>query len=502
MNFFIDKILIGVLILGILIRIILTIFLPEPSFVDAIYHLIKSNETLKQKTLYLSGKNFMTPKGESAFLPSGMYNPPFYYLLYAYIFNLTNLPLQFPYIRIIPIIINFLQLTFAYLVIRDLLTKKFLQIFALATISINPMLVRYNAINYIEPFISVLTLGVLFFLIKYLSYKKMPFLICFLLFLIILGLSDRVGLILLLPFLFVLFCILRENPHKSLIFVLIIFVLIFVGSFYFLGTFVKDFSNLGYNLHIPTGYSFQKKLQFDFVDFFFDFWDFQLERASQYIKLFFLPIPLTYFMFFMIILPIIISFVIGIFNVFKSTSFMFLSILFVMFSNLTGVIIYGIKTGIGEARYLFPIVPLFLTTVVYGFSKIKKFYQYIIICSFLLYAIYSVFFLIGITIFYNNAFAKHAGIYKFIKNLPANSRIYADNWADISFYTGKESFRIAPPPTKNDLLEILCYGNYTHLSVGCFRVYIDQQIIIELEKEGVLFKLYEDSCGRVYKIIL
>ena len=147
--------------LGILARLISFVILPEDSYSDTVFHfgLVKT----------------MLETGSIASIQTILPMPLHHFLLVIF-FGLTGFPIEMPFVRIIPFVVSFSQILFAYLLSKELFPeKKVLQVMAVAFTTAHVVLSIFSTVNFTGPIAATLMLSSFWLLAKLHNSSKINF---------------------------------------------------------------------------------------------------------------------------------------------------------------------------------------------------------------------------------------------------------------------------------------------------------------------------------------
>ena len=143
------KLFIGIIAIGLLVRLFTLIIFPDAGLTDSMYHLNITQYVIANGALPLGSP------------------PPLYYFLTALPFILLPIPLTLETARVFPFIFSALTLLLSYILFKKIFPKHWM--YGLAFVVIHPLLIIFGATNYTST-LAALTVLLCFYI--YWSYVK------------------------------------------------------------------------------------------------------------------------------------------------------------------------------------------------------------------------------------------------------------------------------------------------------------------------------------------
>jgi len=504
------KILLAIFFLALIFRIFSIVVVPEPAYNDSVYHL----EVAQQ---FMQG-NFPTQE-----------TPPFlYHIILAGFFGFTGLPMVWPFVKVIPLLVALLQIGIAFLLFKKVFPKSYL-IPTIFFVSF-PWIVRMGSVNMVDSF-SVLAvvvfayfayrlaesttskLSMRYALLSALSFLPMAF--------------SKTNVIFIIPFMLICFgLLLREKLGVKKALPLFVFAIVFGASFVLISATLP----FGSANPLESGAPSIRNLplpQLNLINFeffpksFAVFFDFPHE--SSFDKM---PIlgSLPYFpvlvIFILILLPLgfliikgayvsakrAITFAKSLFLKTKEKRSDFAMTLFWLMALLCFLAsIYPSLTAIRESeiyvRYLLPALPFIALLVGLAYERSSVRLRQVALVSILLFAFYSFAMTSTSAMFYYNVQQKNMPLYDYLNassDIP--SIISMLNSRALRYYTNKEVITL--PMGTYALDEIIHdYGGESkYFAISCYNEDL-MTSIPELQSSPKVQTVFENGCTKVLKII-
>ncbi|MBN1941099.1 MAG: glycosyltransferase family 39 protein [Candidatus Diapherotrites archaeon] len=538
----INKILLLLVLAIILVRIFTAAMLPDAAYTDSLYHLTISKEITSTGVL-----PFNSNAAELKLMHiDGDLPPPFFHVVLANFFVLSNNPLDFALASFFPVLITLLSLAFICLISREIFTDKKSVLLSFAFASALPMLTVYTSVNYPEALATLLVLFAFYLLIKFEKTKDPGFI--FILPFVIAGfsLSKLTALVLLPVFVIAIaFFVLRSriNHSKRIAAVAIIFTLLFSGA-WFVSEFQRstiEHPELGFweKFFPSNAQDVEKLLDFsdddfsapswanpvmffhDFNESFWFFLPFTLQEILPFTQA--LPLETIRFAFFALTFPLICLCLYGLFSSLrKRKSIAFLILLILIFGSIP--FFARLQKRI-YLRLLLVVLPFFGILFAVGFANLKKrLLRRIFYALFFLVVAYSLVFLALTAVHYSSNFNEEKPALEFIKGLPPDAKIAAQRHVvrHIIFFTGHDAERewfsdyqdpeVTPlnwgyswEMTKEQLESILSGlkqdSKTDYVLSTCSKSPWRWDLLQELEAEGKVELVFESECSKVHRII-
>ncbi len=504
------KVFLFVLLLGILARIISFLVLPEDTYSDAVFH--------------LDLVRTMIETGSIAEIQAILPMPLYHFALFIF-FVITGLPLEMPFVRIIPFVISLMQILFAYLLFRELFSKKkefqknlpsynskelqdkILVIMGVAFVASHAVLSIFSTVNFTGPIAAMFVLSSFWLLAKINNSFKINYFEIALFIVSVFALSlTKLNATIAVPALIIGLAVVLYYKKVSFVRIgTIVAILLILSSAWFAFNSLTIGSPLGFSSgEVSAGITEEiltTRITAERALFFpLNFWYFPNSDLFEKVGLSNFYI-ISLILFFIAILPLFISMLIGMYDSFKKKKIVYLA----MFLAIVFISFIVIKRGF-ESRLFLPVLPLFGIFVVYGFSSIKnKYFKSAIILSFLIFGLFSFGYVTGSALYFNSQNQDVSGLYEFMSDLPDNSKILSSSeHRRISFNTGIDSHFIHNMSKMTSEAQLLSPANengFTHYAVTCRDdSVIDSNLKASLISNNSLSEIYRDDCSVLYVI--
>lgn len=479
---------------GIFARLVSFAILPESAYTDALHHLLLSRDVIAQQTISL---------------PNWILPPPLMHALVSSASILAGLPVEFPFVRFIPVVLTIAFLLSCYLLFRKMFEKNF--IIPLSFAAIFPWLVRYQTVNYAEDFALVLLVFSLYLVLRLRETKSAAWLAC-LAFVVPAFALTKLNAAILFPLVFLLVIVSasrKKIPFKWIAFFIVLSILL--SGFWFYSTRERfgywtelDATRPEGEMQFSSGgpitpYSlFLSHLSlYDFPPL--EWFERTMVTGSSGI------LPLWQSAFFLVMFPITIAILLGAFCSLRSKhSGKFHAMLALM--ALCLIVLSAINTvdGVFYVRYFIPVIPVFAVFFSRGFIDLKNAkFKAVLMCAFALFALYSLVMTSASAYQYSKNFEGTRGMLDFVSGLPQEAKIFSqESGRAIGFYSGKDfgfDTGVYSLPPGNAIAKIKFLG-FTHIAISCYRPGFPKQLLVSLESEGFIKRIYNDSCSIVYVV--
>lgn len=496
------KIFLAILIIGIIARVFTLAVLPESALVDSLYHISVAEKIAAEQAVPLIDRVVISP---------------LYYVFSASLHIISNFPFEMPFVRIIPIIITVIFLLCAFLLFRKLFPKNY--IVPLAFSSIFPWLVRYGAVNYIDVLSAALLCFILYLFIyiyensskqnaKYTIISALAVSAFVLL---------KLNTIALWPVIFIAFIWLFLKNKNSRINAAAFAVIALALS----GAWFVSAAMQGYGTEVTlkpeavAAYTSEMGIAGIANSLFvshLSFYDFPPPESFSYIPILAnLPVSVLQIIFTIIVLPITIAILPGLWLMWRRRSAINIFVLLLILAAIALMLVMSyaeparLRGGLMYIRYLIAVMPLFGIAFAYGIDSIKGKWKMIAIGAFALFAVYA-FAYAGISsLFYANVYEKHSGLFEFAKSLPESAKIHSkESGKALIFYANVNTGEIPDiyGLEAEKIYAKLAARGFTHIAVSCYRNEWSTKKLSELEAKGIIRKVYEDDCAAVYEIAI
>jgi hypothetical protein len=495
-----QQILILFVILSILFRIFSIFVVPEPAYNDSIYHLEIAQELMS------SGQ-----------ITKEM--PPFlYHLILAGFFGITGLSIQWPFVKIIPLIVTITQIVIAYLLFKQLFPKNYC--IPLLFFTAFPWAVRIGSVNMPDSF-SILTVLLFTFCFYFLtkSFEKKESLKWSFLTTItfVLMAFSKTNVIFILPILLLGFAmILKKKLGNAKAIIITIIAGLFSVSFIIISLtapastiplLAGDISSVR---SIPLPRLDLITPQF-FPISFATFFDFPAQSAFSKINLLkSIPYEISLSLFILLMIPLgwaILSgtkdtankiFQQGIGYLRNENNIFWITVILAfLVSFYPGLTI--IRQDMLYVRYMLPALPFVALIIANAFNNSREEVKKIIFLSLIIFSIYSFAMTSTSAINYQNIQQRNSPLYEFInESNDINSLISMENARALRYYTNSQVIQI--PMDKLTIDELIAkYPDMEYVAILCYNETIPDTItdIFSSEKAQIIF---EQDCTKLIKI--
>jgi len=499
----VKKVFLAIIVFAILVRIFVLFTMPDAPMTDTIYHFAITKYIVQNHAIPFNEIPETGPNG----LPV-----PLYHILMAAPFILLSLDFNIATVRIFPFIFSFLQLLLAFLLLKKFFPKNW--IFGFAFVAMQPFLVIFGGLNYIETFASVTVLLCFFVYWRFVQTGRKTFVVLMPFTLALMALSKESATILVpaffLAFVFEMwkknsFKISKNWLAKASAFTA---VSVFLCSFWFLANFLiigkhsHGFAGSIQQIITPAQIPLSLESIFLFpLNFNSAFWFF---LAQGFESMPFGISPETAFIAFSLVtLPVLAILFYGLAKgVAKKEKQSFLLLL--CFASSLSLLVSRARIGI-YARLLVPMLPLFGIAFCTAFRELKNSnWQKIATFFFLLTAVYSLAFSSLYAMHFANDYNSHRPLYEFAKALPSDSKIaiHANKQRQVGFISEKEtaSHFDFQGMGAQQLASALNAENVSHVAITCYKNPWDMEAIGQLVDTGILSPVFEDKCSTLYKV--
>ncbi len=500
------KIFVAIILLAILTRIFVLFMLPDTALTDSMYHLTITKYIVQNYAIPFQG----IPEAGVVSTPV-----PLFHILTAGFFILFQLPVNLAIAKIFPFIFSFLQLLLAYLLLKRIFPKNW--IFGFAFVAIQPMLVIFGAVNYLETLASVTVLFCFFIYWCYFETGNKKFIVVMPFALMLLALSKENATILVPAFfIFFLYALLKKTISRDVksISWSVYFVVasIFLSSVWFVVSFVATAGSIPIVNYAVNSFlrwaaapAVIESIFLYPLNFNAGFWFFLLQGFES--LPFGISSAMVFAVFTLISFPLLMLIFYGLVKGLtnrKSHLFMPFALLAVCVAiSVVPVILRGRMFVYG--RVLLPLLPLLSLAFCNGFVEIKRLkLKRFFALLFLLFAFYSVAFSCFYVMHFNQDYNNHVPLYEFVKDFPDESKIviHGNKTRQIEFITGKEA--ISPTNfmrlESEQLYSKLNESGITHLAETCYKNPWNKDVLEELESQGKLVKVFSDDCSNLYGV--
>lgn len=509
------KIFAVVIVLALLARIFMLFAMADAPLTDSLHHLTIAKYIAENKEIPFSGI-------ESAGIND--MPVPFYHIIVALPFIILSMPFSFELARIFPFIFSFLQIVLSYLLLKRIFPKNW--VFGLAFVAVQPFLMIYGSLNYLETMASVFALLCFYIYWRFLETGKDKFIYLMPFALAGLALSKESATFLVpaffLAFLYGLwkrkpgdlnkgllskqFKSSREWLSKTAYFAIASIVLAsswFIITFFATGKLSSGVNSGLRGLSRAAGTTvlsldglFLLPLNFNSAFWFFMSQDFG--NIIPGISADFVLAGLSIATF-----PILVLLGYGLVKGVKKREKYSTLLLFIIILAL--VLLWSRGNKFLHVRLIVPMLPLLGIAFSSAFKELKQpNWRKLLTFLFVLTALYSIAFSSVYAFHFGSTYSDHLPLYNFVKELPEGSAIaiQSNKARQISLISGKRDlpFEYFKGMDREGLKAGLDEYNATHLALTCYKDPWDKGIIGELEEEGFLLEIFKDSCSTLYKI--
>ena len=513
------KIFSVLVILTIIARIFVLFTLPDTALTDTMYHLTITKYIVQQYTIPFNG----IPDLGVVSMPV-----PLFHILTAGFFILFQLPVNFAIAKVFPFIFSVLQLVLAYFLLKRIFPKNW--VFGFAFVAVQPLLIIYGAINYLEILASVTVLLCFFVYWRYVETGRKTFLIAMPFVLMLLAISKESATVLVpVFFLFFLYEIWRKgksgvkktiflwnsgikNTNFSWIVYFVILSLLLCSAWFALsfmetgqasstgarmGSWIADSPNSRaptiegvflYPLNFNNGFWF-------FLQYGFESMPFGISPELAFVAFTLVSFP--------ILMLLLYGLAKGLADR-KSPLFKAFLLLAACFSiSLLVLLIKG--EHFVRIRMLLPVIPLLGIAFCNGFVEIKKLnWKRFFTFLFLLLTFYSIAFSGIYAMHFYTDYNNHVPLYEFIKDLPDESKIiiHGNKTRQIEFIADKEAVSSSyfSGLESEEFYSKLNESGITHLASTCYKNPWNKDVLDELESQGNLVSVFSDDCSNLYGV--
>jgi len=497
-----------IIALAIFARIFILFAMPDAPLTDTLYHLTISRFIVENHALPFNG------------IPNMVRNmpAPLYHVVMAIPFAILPLELNIATARIFPFAFSAIQLLLSYILLKMLFPKNWFAGFAF--VAIQPLLLIYGALNYVETFASSFVLLSFIIYWKFVETGKKHYLLAMPFVLAGMAMSkDTTLLFVPVFFLAFFFEIWKKRPKQlsqkwaalTAYFVIASILLASAWraiSFFAIGG-IGAIGELGIS-QLASVSERATSLQSSFLyplEFNTAFWSFLPQAfASSPLGISF---GFAFTIFSIVTLPVLAFIFYGMINgslKFEKPSIIFLSC-FVL--AMLSIFLISPKSSVIYIRILVPLLPLFGVAVCTGFKHFKSpKKRTILIALFALTALYSIAFISLYAMHFNQEYNNHLPLYTFIKELPDGSviAIHEEKKRQVYFIGEKEFashtwfYKRNYLFSKEEMQELLDVRDVSHIAKTCSQNPWNAEIIDSFLEEGYLQQVYQDSCSTLYEI--
>ncbi|HIH21121.1 MAG: glycosyltransferase family 39 protein [Candidatus Diapherotrites archaeon] len=479
------------LALGVFARLFGFAVLPESAYADSLFHLRIISEALKTGIIQT---------------PDMLTTPLYHYLNFAF-YSITRLPVQMPFIRIIPFFVMLAQIILSFLIISRLFKSRAAILGGTAFVAVFPWLVRYSPVNYIDSFASVMLLLFYFLLLRSLE-KPSKTSLAFLCLSIPLVVLSKITVAILLPILLVSCWVLLSKKTSKQLLVGVVSVAFVLSIAWFAFSYFSNPSSAAPAAEtVSRALPWHALLPQNLFKSFISFFDFPPDSAFSNFPLLkqiqWLPAALA---FALLALPLAFFALKGAWSALREKSKILLSMLS-CFLLLLALAAYNSidNNGVFYVRYLIPVISLVgfffakgIETEKPGRLKTAAF------AALLLFAFYSAALSSFSALQYKSIAESEMPLYDAISHLPEDSKIASLNkYRQVSFYSGKESSGLAGIGSNSAGFQVYAAlegQGFSHLAVTCYNDDWNPAVLQELERQGKLASVFSRDCLNLFEI--
>jgi len=499
------KIFSAIILLAILARIFVLFMLPDTALTDSMYHLTITKYIVQNYAIPFQG----IPKAGVVDMPV-----PLFHFLTSGFFILFQIPVTLAVAKIFPVIFSFLQLLLSFILLKRMFPKNW--IFGFAFVAIQPLLVIFGGVNYLETLASVTVLFCFFVYWRYLETGSKKFIVVMPFALMLLAISKESATILVpVFFVFFLYALLKKMPSRDfksispavcfVVAAILLFSAWFVISFAATGGVSSAIDSGVTELFVTSTVSATFESIFLYpLNFNAGFWFF-LPQGFESLP-FGISSSMVFAVFTLISFPFLMLLFYGLVKGLgnrRSSLFMSFVLLAVCFAiSLVPVISRG--RMFVQGRMILPVMPLLGIAFSNAFKELKFPWKKFFTLLFLLLALYAVVFSCFYALHFNQDYNNHVPLYEFVKDLPDESKIviHGNKTRQIEFIAGKEA--ISPTTfmrlESEQLYLKLNESGITHLAETCYKNPWNKDVLEELESQGKLVKVFSDGCSNLYGV--
>jgi len=498
------KIFIAIIALAIFARIFILFAMPDAPLTDTLYHLTISRFIVENHALPFNG------------IPNMVRNMPvpLYHVVIAIPFAILPIELNISTARVFPFIFSAIQLLLSFILLKKLFPKNWFAGFAF--VAIQPLLLIYGALNYVETFASSFVLLSFIVYWKFVETGKKHYLLAMPFVLAGMAMSKETATILVpIFFLAFLFEIWKQKPkqlsQKWIAFTAyFVFASVLLSSAWFAINFLAiggfgAIAEAGVG-QVTVGTSAPFSLQSSFLyplEFNTAFWSFLPQAfASSPLGI---SLEIAFTIFSIVTLPVLAfifyGMIKGSFKLEKPSIVLLSCFVLAMLS----ILLISPKSSVIYIRILVPLLPLFGIAVCTGFKHFKSpKKRTILIALFAMAALYSIAFISLYAMHFNQEYNNHLPLYNFIKELPDGSiiAVHEEKKRQVYFIGEKEfaSHAWFYKMNKEEMQEAFDARDVSHIAKTCSQNPWDVEIMDSFLEEGYLQQVYQDSCSTLYKI--
>ncbi|MCX6800765.1 MAG: hypothetical protein NTZ73_01090 [Candidatus Diapherotrites archaeon] len=521
-----EKILFLLILIALFCRIFSIFVVPEPAYNDSVYHLNLAKDLIEGNPL-----------------PSNA-PPLLYHFVLAAFFGLTGLPMVWPFVKVIPLLVMIVQAALAFLLFKKIFPKTY-QIPLLFVLAY-PWLTRIGSVNMVESFAATV---LLFFVYSFYSWvestnksSEIKYLALTFFALLLVSFS-KLTIAVALPAMLVGVLIVlfwkygpahflcksgskREIiPKKFLLFIVLFFVAILLSASFF----IFSYLNSGASASVTESYlPIDKVTSINLLNAFnpeilfrayLSFFDFPPSMAASKIPLISaLPIFLIAALFAVMVFPIffvatrqiILEIISGAKRIgeflrkTKPIAPLRIFFLVIIFSMLLGLIpVVHVIRGDWYIRYFVPFFPFFGILLGAGFLRLQGRTKFILISSLILFSLFSFALTSGSALFYYSVQEKDAPLFTYLDAHPEISKIASVGKArELNYYSGQEIIQLdlAENFSVSELSTELKSKGALFVASTCYSDSLSEKLPL-LEETGLIQKVFEQGCAKIYKVV-
>jgi len=502
-----EKILYALLAVAIIARVFVLAQMPEFGFNDSLYHL-KLIQNLVQTGRFEAIGGIPLP-------------PPAYHYLSAGFFTITGLPVEMPWVKILPIILSILEIALAFALLKKIFPNKYL--LGLVFVVSSAWLTIFSSVNYPDMLASVCVLAGVYALFEIFRGKKHWWIIPLTASTSVLMFSKANGFLIAPVFVVAVGCaVLKEClavkkiGKKQLVGVLLFLSLLFIALHAAQFAFVMSAEDI---TESPNALGFPKAL--DKVAWLakaalnsgIDFWGFPFEAVNAALEktgLINLELLIKAIIV-VVLLPLYLVLLKGLKKMINAKNIFYLIIVAVMAVNFLINLASFYTSGTIYTRYFLPSLALLAIPLTLGFENLESdLLKKAFLASFALMVLASAVYGIYLANHNNETFRKHEGLYDFLDTLPQDSKLIGNQQGrQVNFYTGLECCLLSTYDPKaeiyniqngSEVKELLVNNGCTHIALTCYKNPWSKDLIERFAREGFFKKVFEDDCGTVYEV--
>ncbi len=487
----------AIIVAAVLLRAYTLAIMPDAPLTDTLYHLTITKYIVQNQAIPFQGIESFGVKDMPV---------PLFHVLVAAPFILLPVEFSLSAVRIFPVVFSFAQLGLSFVLLRRLFPKHWF--YGFAFVAIQPLLVVYGALNYLETLASVFVLLSFYIFVRFAETGRRAYLVLMPFSLAATALSKESATAL-LPAFFAAFLLelWKKRPERGLggwaketaFFVALTG---FLSGLWFLVTRLvagRISTTITYGVGFLTGakeYIGTFPVVFELVylfplNFNFAFWFF-LAQALETLP--FLDPVLVSMAFTAVSFPILMLLVYGLGKgVFQKKNYAWLLLLLLASVALLLVA----RRRFIRYRFLIPVMPLLGVCFCLAFKDLKSLdWRKLFTALFALLSIYSVVVSAGYALHYHNQFQSHEPLYNFFKTLPEESvvAINSNQTRQTEFVSERETVSSYKVGYESG------FEGVTHVASTCYKDFWDRGRLESLEEAGGLVKVYEDRCSVVYEV--